>query len=70
MNFDEKVAWMEETFARCGMRMEKVLAHDAISEGGMHTSCDDLFYIDWSNSATSAEDVTGVKSKISSLPCG
>ena len=64
LNFDEKVVWMKKTFARCWMRMEEVSAHDAISEGGMHTSCDDLFYIDWSNWATSAEDVTYVKSKI------
>ena len=35
LNFDEKVAWVNERFARCEMRMEKVSAQDFTSEVGM-----------------------------------
>ena len=35
LNYDGKVAWVNERFAKCEMRMEKVSAHDFISEVGM-----------------------------------
>ena len=35
LNFDGKVTWVKERYARCEMRMEKVSAHDFISEVGM-----------------------------------
>ena len=35
LNFDGKVAWVKERFARCEMRMEKVSAQDVTSEVGM-----------------------------------
>ena len=35
LNFDGKVAWVNERFARCDMMMEKVSAQDFTSEVGM-----------------------------------
>ena len=35
LNFDGKVAWVKDRFARCKMRMEKMSAHDFSSEVGM-----------------------------------
>ena len=35
LNFDEKVVWVNERFARCEMRMEKVSAQDFTTEVGM-----------------------------------
>ena len=35
LNFEGKVAWVEDRFARCEMRMEKVSAHDFRSDVGM-----------------------------------
>ena len=35
LNFEGKVAWVKDRFARCKMRMEKVSAHDFRSDVGM-----------------------------------
>ena len=35
LNFDGKVAWVNERFVRCDMMMEKVSAQDFTSEVGM-----------------------------------
>ena len=35
LNFEGKVAWAEDRFARCEMRMEKVSAHNFRSDVGM-----------------------------------
>ena len=35
LNFEGKVAWVKDRFARCEMRMEKVSAHDFRSDVGM-----------------------------------
>ena len=35
LNLDGKVAWVKDRFAKCEMRMEKVLVHDFRSDVGM-----------------------------------
>ena len=35
LNLDGKVTWVEDRFAKCEMRMEKVSAHDFRSDVGM-----------------------------------
>ena len=35
LNFEGKVAWVKDRFAKCEMRMEKVLAQDFSSGVGM-----------------------------------
>ena len=35
LNLEGKVAWVKDRFAKCEMRMEKVLAHDFRSNVGM-----------------------------------
>ena len=35
LNFDGNVAWVNDKFARCEVRMEKMSAHDFSSEVGM-----------------------------------
>ena len=35
LNLVGKVAWVKDRFARCEMRMEKVSAHDFMSDVGM-----------------------------------
>ena len=35
LNFEGKVTWVKDRFARCEMRMEKVSAHDFRSDVGM-----------------------------------
>ena len=35
LNFEGKVAWVKDRFARCEMRIEKVSAHDFRNDVGM-----------------------------------
>ena len=62
LNFDGKVAWVNERFARCEMMMEKCQRRTSLVKLGCSQVCDDLFDIDWSSLDTSA-GVTGVKSE-------